>query len=175
MRTIILSILFLIATVKGEDFNATANVESGFHYGIEWFDGDGNIQAWTYFNVVREPWEGGFRGYQYWAGRVCCGFDVYIPTEAIGDPVVFPWPVQLLEVPDIDPGWGAVQVNYAWAYDYPNYAVNDGWPSNWEGYANGNIWIDCQNQELLCAFGDKPSWWIDPLSFKKSHGKGHNK
>ena len=168
-----------LGTAQAQSFNATDSVEAYFRYGTEWYDSSGNIQAWTYLEVARWPWDG-TKYWAYWAGKACCGFWQDEIHYDITDPIEFPWPPSLISVPDIDPAWSPVTVDCAWAYDYPDYVINGGWPTYLCGYAGGDIWVDAQSGEILEAFGSQPSWWPAPLAVespKINHGKhlGHSK
>lgn len=163
---------FLSMATHSANLNATDNVETYFRYGTEWYDSSGNLAAWTYLEVGRQPWPGGHKYYAYWAARVCCDFDQVDLTESATDPIEFPWPPALITVPDIDPSWTAVSVNALWAYDYPDYATNEGYPTYLFGYAGeDNIWVDAQDNEILLAFGNQPEWWASTLSAKTNRGK----
>jgi hypothetical protein len=167
---VILALLSLAISTGAETFHATSNVEAGLNYGIEWRDANGNFQAFSYFQVIREPWEGGFNGYQYGA-YTSNGEEVPITRVETGEPVEFPWPVTLTQLQSIDPAWTPFEVNNAWAYDYPNYVLNDGYPFRLFGYSGGDIWVDAQS-EILIAFGVQPEWWTEPLLVLSVKGKG---
>jgi len=174
MKSRIASLLSILACAicQAATFNATDNVDALFRYGTEWYDANGNIAAWSYFEIANTPWDPDHQYTAHWAGKVY-GFDQSDITYDPTDPIEFDWPATLITVPDIDPTWTVVQINAIWAYDYPDYVVNGGWPTYLYDYTGGDIWVDAQGGVILEAFGSQPAWWPTPLAPAKINKGKH--